>query len=149
MYVLLPNEGKTVDEVLKTLNGNNWTKQLNQFNMSSKVDLKIPRFSTSGETDLVPPLMKAGVLSIFDANVSDLSNICSNNNLYVSIFKQNVRVEVNERGTVAQAVTAATGMSTGVESNKIYTFYANRPFVYIVQESSSMAIFFMGIYRGN
>ena len=73
--------------------------------------------------------------------------------LYVSMMKQLAKIEVNEKGSKAAAVTiAGTAMTTSVEKEpelpRKAIFHATRPFVYLITERGSNAIFFIGKYTG-
>ena len=91
-----------------------------------------------------------GVESVFDEDKADLSLISKNKNLYVSKMEQTAAIEVNEEGTKTSAVTVAELGDTDfmVSGDKVF-FYANQPFVYIIREASSGAVFFIGTYQGN
>ena len=126
MRVLLPKEGKTIDDVINSLN---------QF-----------------ETDLMKPLSALGAPSMFDSKKAQFPNISSNfNDIYVSLMKQKAAIEVNEEGTKASAVTVAVMGETAIGpigKDMNIDFHCNRPFVYVIQEASSGTIFFLGTYKG-
>lgn len=150
MYLLLPQENKTVKDVLEKIEGLNWTNFFWETDIY-KVDIKIPRFKTTSENDLIASITKLGAPSIFDPNKADLSKMCSNSkNLYVSKMLQKATIDVNEKGTEAVAVTAAVVAPTEAPQKPKPTaeFHANHPFVYVIQERSSGAIFFIGTFRG-
>lgn len=150
MYVLLPQDNKTVKDVLEKIEGLNWTNFFWETDIY-KVDIKIPRFTTTSENDLIPSITKLGAPSIFDPNKADLSKMCSNSkNLYVSKMLQKATIDVNEKGTEAVAVTAAIVDPTDalLKPKPTAEFHANHPFVYVIQERSSGAIFFIGAFRG-
>ena len=150
MYLLLPQDNKTVKDVLEKIEGLNWTNFFWETEIY-KVDIKIPRFTTTSENDLIPSITKLGAPSIFDPNKADLSKMCSNfKNLYVSKMLQKATIDVNEKGTEAVAVTAAVVDPTEAPQKPKPTaeFHANHPFVYVIQERSSGAIFFIGAFRG-
>ena len=150
MYLLLPQDNKTVKDVLEKIEGLNWTNFFWETEIY-KVDIKIPRFTTTSENDLIPSITKLGAPSIFDPNKADLSKMCSNfKNLYVSKMLQKATIDVNEKGTEAVAVTAAVVDPTEAPQKPKPTaeFHADHPFVYVIQERSSGAIFFIGTFRG-
>lgn len=152
MKVLLPQDGKTVDDVINSLNSESF-KELRYNTWSPVVDINIPRFSTSFETDLVKPLTEMGAPSMFTPFVAEFPNISSNfkKDLYVGLMKQKAAIEVNEEGTKASAVTIASmldAMDIGPTRPMNVDFHANRPFVYVIQEASTGVVFFLGTYRG-
>ena len=150
MYVLLPQDNKTVKDVLEKIEGLNWTNFFWETDIY-KVDIKIPRFTTTSENDLIPSITKLGAPSIFDPIKADLSMMCSNSkNLYVSKMLQKATIDVNEKGSEAVAVTVAIVDPTDapLKPKPTAEFHANHPFVYVIQERSSGAIFFIGTFRG-
>ena len=68
-------------------------------------------------------------------------------------MKQKAKIEVNEEGTKASAVTVAEmllGSAAGpsLQPQKV-DFHADRPFVYLIREMSTGALFFLGQYLGD
>ena len=154
MKVLLPREGKTVDDVINSLNAESW-QALRHNSWYPVIDIEMPRFKTSFETDLKQPLSGMGAPTMFTPGAAEFPNICSNykQDFYVFLMKQKAAIEVDEEGTKASAVTVAglvdsAGGPWGIEKPLNVDFHANRPFVYVIQEASSGVIFFLGTYRG-
>ncbi len=156
MMILLPNEGKTVNDVINSLSKTTWQELTYYKNTWDPiVDIKIPRFTTEFETDLISPLSNLGAPTMFIPRQAEFPNISTNykKDLYVSLMKQKAAIEVSEEGTKASAVTIAEmDMACYIppiqERPMNVDFHCNRPFVYIIQESSTGAIFFLGTYRG-
>ena len=146
MKVLLPEEGKTIDDIVKSLTGDSWE---NNYWQHAIVDIKMPRFSTKSDIMLNDMVSKLGVPSIFDPQKADFSLISKNQKqFYVSQMKQKAAIEVNEEGTKTTAVTVSMMTGSNIVNGK-GEFHANRPFVYVIQEWSSGAIFFIGTFQGN
>lgn len=146
MTVMLPNEGKTVEDVLASLTAAKW-KENRDAMLSKKVDIKIPRFSTTSHNDLVPSITTLGAPSIFDSNKADFSKMCATP-LYVDKMYQKSSVEVNEKGTELVASTVAVMGPTAPKPSQTIDFHCNRPFAYVISEASSGTVFFIGTYRG-
>lgn len=155
MKVLLPKEGKTVDDIISSLDAVAWDSLWHN-GWGAVVDIDIPRFSTSFATDLVEPLKAMGAPSMFMPTVAEFPGVSSNykKDLYVSLMKQKAAIDVSEEGTKASAVTvaimdmAAAGPIGQHEKPQYVDFHAYRPFVYLIQESSTGVIFFLGTFRG-
>ena len=146
MKVLLPEEGKTIDDIVKSLTGESWENNLWQHAI---VDIKMPRFSTKSDIMLNDMVSKLGAPSIFDPQKADFSLMSKNQKqFYVSQMKQKAAIEVNEEGTKTTAVTVSMMAGSNIVNGK-GEFHANRPFVYVIQEWSSGAIFFIGTFQGN
>lgn len=146
MKVLLPEEGKTIDDIVKSLTGDSW--EMNTWNHAI-VDIKMPRFTTKSDIKLNDMVSKLGAPSIFDPQKADFSLMSKNQKqFYVSQMKQKATIEVNEEGTKTSAVTVANMATMNIVDGR-GEFHANRPFVYIIQEWSSGAIFFIGTFQGS
>lgn len=147
MYVLLPSEGKTVDDVIKVLTNEYW--ELNRPSTPTIVDLKLPRFSTNYDVVLNDIISQLGAPSMFECGKADFTGISKNYmNLYVDLMKQKATIEVSEEGTKTSAVTVALMASENYIEEKKASFHANRPFVYLIQEWDTRAVFFIGTFQG-
>jgi len=149
MYVLLPSEGKSVDDVVKALTNDFWERNMPVGN--AIVDLKLPRFKTNSDIKLNDLISQLGAPSMFDSEKADFAGISKNyKDLYVSLLKQKAAIEVSEEGTKASAVTVAMiDTTSGPMDYKKATFHADRPFVYLIQEWDTRAVFFIGTYEGD
>ena len=162
MTVLLPEEGKTTDDVIKelaessTVNNPGWCETGGNYFQGYEVDLKLPRFETDSDTDklgikdgLVGLMKSMGINLAFDSYLAEIPNMC-NAPVYIAMMRQKAKIKVNEEGSEAAAVTVA-GMlenSAGPMEYPKATFHANRPFVYVIREASSGVILFVGKYTG-
>ena len=162
MTVLLPEEGKTTDDVIKelaessTVNNPGWCETGGNYFQGYEVDLKLPRFETDSDTDklgikdgLVGLMKNMGINLAFDSYLAEIPNMC-NAPVYIAMMRQKAKIKVNEEGSEAAAVTVA-GMdltSAGPMEYPKATFHANRPFVYVIREASSGVILFVGKFTG-
>ena len=159
MMVMLPEEGKTIDDIIAILAniGKSVNFSNNPISMVSpyEVDLKLPSFETSSDTDemeegLIGLMQKMGVKMAFDPLCEEICNMCDLP-VYIAMMRQKAKIKVNEEGSEAAAVTVAGTMVTSVNVSKEYpkaTFHANRPFVYVIREASSGVILFVGKFTG-
>ena len=160
MTVMLPEDGKTTDDVISSLAASGWSTDFlkNPLREARRyaVDLKLPRFETAFDTDdaggLIELLKGMGIRRAFDGNSAEIPNMCENGNLYISMMKQKAKIKVNEEGSEAAAVTiAAVNFTSAVADTQEppkATFHANRPFVYLIHEQSSGVILFVGKFMG-
>ena len=144
MVVLLPNEGKTIDDIIRNLSAQKlkeWQSQMR----TEEVDVLMPCFTTESETHLEDILTSMGMPRAFGRD-AEFPNMIQRlkNRLCVSMMKQKAKIEVNEEGTEAAAVTIAEMIELGMHYYEC--FYATRPFVYYIMEKSTGAIYFMGTY---
>ena len=162
MTIVLPEEGKTVDDVIKeltessVLNNRGWCDAGGNTFQAYEVDLKLPRFETNSDTDniddgLIGLMKKMGIKRAFDDALAEIPNMCELP-VYIDIMRQKAKIKVNEEGSEAAAVTVAgvTNKSMGSEPKEYpkATFHANRPFVYVIREASSGVILFVGKFTG-
>lgn len=150
MYVMLPAEGKTVNDLVREMTQQTLTDHLNAGNMTAhEIDILMPKFEIVSDIDLVEILKSMGIRTAFDRYAADFSNM-SNIDLYVSIIRQKAKIEVNEDGAKASAVTIAEidPTSPGPHEYQKSDFHANRPFLYLILEESTHSIFFIGTYCG-
>ena len=87
-----------------------------------------------------------GLTDVF-SNKADFS-LMSDSPLYINKMKQNIEIDVDEKGTHVEAITS-TSFATLSELSKPTRaeFYANRPFIYFIRDSFG-SICFAGVYRG-
>ena len=153
MNVLLPEEGYTTYDIINMLSSDTWN-EMNAYEHYSiyEVDIKMPRFITQTNLSLKEVLHQMGVQSAFDSNKAQLPHLCEKGNAFISEMRQYSSIEVNENGTEVKTITYAVSGDTDTgpsEQIRKYDFHANKPFVYVITESSTGAIFFIGTYQGN
>ena len=147
MVVLLPQKGKTVNDVLAGLSTEKWRENIESC-LEMEVDLKLPRFTTTCQSVLNKPLSNMGMRRMFNSQQADFGALCDGQTA-VSEVLQSAKIELDEEGTRAAAVTAVVVMMTSAGLPDLMEFHADHPFVYAITESSTGAIFFMGVYRGD
>jgi serpin B len=147
MFVLLPKGSATVGELLEGMDSSYWNCLL-RTRKNMVLDLKLPKFITSNILDLTKIFPNMDIKRIFGED-AELDGICQGLKLHVSKMVQSGSIEVNEEGTKATAVTVAELMDSAAGPNGENQFYADRPFVYMICENSTNAIFFAGVYQGD
>lgn len=146
MIVVLPREGKKLSDVLVAMNGKQWKDNLKATRFA-EVDLKLPRFTSVYNRELNDVLKLLGMNAMFDpskANLTKMSAVSS----FVSMVLQKAKIEVDEEGSKAAAVTVVETLTTAAPPSRPIMFHANRPFMYAIAEHSTGTIFFMGTYQG-
>lgn len=153
MDVLLPEEGRTTDDIIGYL-----AHVASPVDKARpyEVDLKLPRFETSSDTDevegsLIGLMQKMGIRLAFNGTMAEIPNMCERP-VYISMMRQKAKIKVNEEGSEAAAVTvAAANYGSASPEPQVYpkaTFHANRAFVYVIREASSGVILFVGKFTG-
>ena len=97
------------------------------------------------DLDLKPTLKGLGIASVLDPGVSDFSPLTSLEPVWLDQAKQIARVQVDELGFQAAAVTlmAAAGAGGPPEDPKICVMDLDRPFLFVIR--SGDAVLFAGV----
>lgn len=136
----LPSEGVSLDEMVNGLKNNAYFEKIMNERQYHSINLKMPKFKFSYEIPLNEILMDLGISIAFNRELADFSNAFSEEELYITMVKQNNYIEVSEKGTEAATVTVI-GMETSTLPS---TVEFNRPFVFVIREKSTGIILFTG-----
>ncbi len=142
MTIFLPCQGKSIADVLSQLDGKSWLFPGSSYDVS----LKLPRIETDTKVNLKPIMSALGMPTAFDPNYAEFPYFC-NYSVYIEMMQQVAKIKLDEEGTEAAAVTIIGEATTGMP--RTAEFHATRPFLYIISEQSTGAIFFIGQYMGD
>jgi serine protease inhibitor len=140
MFLFLPDEGTTVNELVQELDGETWKAWLESFSEIKDYTIELPRFEFEFDRSLKEDLKTMG-LEVAFSDGADFSGI-SEIDLLISDVIHKTYIKLNEEGTEAAAVTAVTMDLTSVGPGTILRF--DRPFLFSITENSSKSILFMG-----
>ena len=107
--------------------------------------LRIPKFSMEYTMNDVPEILKKmGMTDVFDPIKAELNHI--NAETYVSDVSHMAKIEVDELGSKAAAVTIVEGVDgCAPEEEEIkINFVVDRPFIFFIQDVESEIILFSG-----
>lgn len=136
MWFILPDEDKTTADVLSSgsylelISGDEWENR-----KYMKVNLSVPKFDVSGQTELNDGLKNLGVTDIFDQDKADFSAIASDAPLYAGKIKQAVRVEIDEEGVKAAAYIEMPMAGAAEPPEEIVDLVLDRPFLFVISNS--------------
>ena len=143
MTVFLPCYGYTISDVLNELNGKNWQQAgYDTYN----VNLMLPKFETSTDMRLEDVMKALGMPNAFEGGYG-FNQFC-NENVIIGMMKQVAKIKLDEEGTEASAVTVIEMDKNMISEPRYAEFIADRPFLYVISERSTGAIFFIGQYMG-
>ena len=110
-----------------------------------EVQWSLPKFDVRSDLDLKPTLKGLGITSVLDPEASDFSPLTSLEPVWLDQAKQIARVQVDELGFQAAAVTlmAAAGAGGPPEDPKICVMDLDRPFLFVIR--SGDAVLFAGV----
>ncbi len=144
MLVVVPSEEKTLADINNDITG----ELLSNFMMlgdESKlrpyhIALKMPKFHSESDIDLIDPLKATGITAIFD---QDIFGEVAGYSGKIGIFKQKVVADTDENGSKVVAATVASDAPTGVVLEK-EEFIIDRPFYYFIYEYSTGSVLVAG-----
>lgn len=143
MWLILPDEGFTTEDILKSDEYLQLTLNLgNQlYGIEYEIHLSLPKFDVVQQQDLIQGMKNLGVTDIF-SNASDFSPISSMKNLFISQINHAARVTIDEEGCTAAAFTVieAAGDGAPSEVEEIY-FTMDRPFLFLVTSRDHLPLF--------
>jgi serpin B len=107
---------------------------------------KIPKFTVEYGTLLNDALINLGMTDAFDEGKADFSSLVEmeNENIFISKVIHKTKIEVNEKGTKAGAVTAIEMECTCCEPQEPKSVYLDRPFFYMIIDTEQNLPIFMG-----
>lgn len=144
---LLPDKEISILDYVEGLDGQQ-LKELLEDPTSVPVAVTMPKFESEMEVDLQEVLKEMGMVLPFDSAQADFADLGTSpgGNLYINQVFHKAYLEVQETGTCGGAATAVEINCEGAfqepEDQKVVTL--DRPFVYMVVDTSSMLPVFMG-----
>lgn len=148
MTILLPYKGESLGNLINTLDADAW-KSLKMYGF--EVDVKIPSFETEYYITLKDILQEMGIKRAFGVGGSPDFSAMSSYPIFISDVLHKARIKVDEEGSEAAAVTDIVfwlGAANPGATPPTYEFHADRPFLYVITEVSTGAIYFIGQYTG-
>jgi serpin B len=144
MVVLLPKKVDGLPELEKSLTSarlDGWLAKMT----THQVDLSLPKFRTTSDFDLGKTLADMGMPLAFNAKKADFSGLTTEEKLFISRVIHKAYVDVNENGTEAAAATAVIVKESAPPPRyPAATFRADHPFVFLLRDTRTGSILFMG-----
>ncbi len=142
MMILLPeNEPGAMADLQRLLSAEKvrqWSRQLGK----QEVEIYLPRFTLETRLPLDELLASMGMSAVFQPDRADLSGITTGKErLWLGYARHQAFVSVNEQGTEAAAVTS---LGTMGGPPPVPTFRADHPFVFLIRDTRTGAILFLG-----
>ena len=108
-----------------------------------QVNLRMPKFEIESSFDLGEQLKALGMIQAFDSQLADLTGMSDQIDLYITDVLHKAYIDVNEDGTEA---AAATVISIGTPSMPAdsWEITLDHPFIYVIYETTTNTIVFMG-----
>ena len=144
--VLLPDEGISINDYIKDLNGEK-ISQLLKNKSEQRVIARMPKFKFEYKVTLNEALKALGITDAFDSELCDLSKIGTTEyeNLFVSNVLHKTYIEVAEKGTKAAAVTSVQiNKATSAAPQKAEYVTVDRPYLFMIIDNTANLPIFMG-----
>lgn len=148
---ILPNGD--LDDYMANLTGDELTKILTNTDCTKDVYGYFPTFEYDYSANLNDTLKGFGMTDAFDRNAADLSEGFSFDRSSVNLFISNVlhktRIEVTKYGVRAAAATSVEiDGTTSAQPRERITIDLNRPFAYVLMDTTYNLPLFVGTYNG-
>ena len=142
---LLPNQGTTVEEYAKRLNGENLHNMLEN-PIETLVDAQIPQFSYEYAVQMNDILKELGIKDAFDPAKADFTNMASSTEgeLFISRVLHKTFIELTAVGTKAGAATVIELEDMGYFPQEHKEVHLDRPFIYMIIDCDSNTPVFIG-----
>ena len=148
-WLILPDEGKTISDVLK--NGD----YLNTVAVESgtedgrrgeyQVNLSLPKFDIRSDLGLREGLEQLGLTDVFREDCTDLSDsFMTEDPIFLDGIRQVTRVSIDETGVTGGSYTELI-VSMGIPPDQIIDFRLDRPFLFVLTESTNGTLLFAGV----
>ena len=142
MLILLPKENN-----IQTIEGILDVEMLNDIKNKmypQEVLVSVPKFKFETKYFISNTLKKMGMEIAFVPDSADFSGMDGTKYLFIQEAIHQAFVEVNEEGTEAAAATAIVMDWEALGPGNVNVFYADHPFIFIIQENETGSILFMG-----
>ncbi|MDR3108143.1 MAG: serpin family protein [Planctomycetaceae bacterium] len=121
---------------------NSESEESDESHEEKEIKLYLPKFYVRQDYDLKPHIQSLGAKTMFTKSAADFSALTTEQKLYVSDVRHSSFIDVDEKGVEAGAVTVALVAAAGI--SKPETVRVNRPFLFLIRNTESNEILFMG-----
>lgn len=154
MYLLLPTKSSDLDIA------DDWSGESSEYKQTflesirkaptfyGKVYVKLPKFELDIENLIVKNLKSMGIQRAFTNN-AEFFNMVNDMSLKIGNVNHRAKIKVEETGTEAAAVTEVVMLETAAAPDPapqiIKYFYADRPFLFVIEDFDSGVELFTGV----
>lgn len=167
MWLILPDEGYTVDGLLRSGEAmdfllsdkyGHWDEKAQETvgawpgQKRLTINLSMPRFDVSSDLSLIDGLKALGVTDVFDYTVSNFDPLDASTDdpLYVTQAQHAARVKVDEEGCEAAAYTVImVGPTSAMPPSDEVDFTLDRPFLFAITGDSGLPLFVGSVNQPN
>jgi len=141
MWFILPDEGRTVNDVLEDGTYMDMVLDTDWFDewencKYMKVNLSVPKFDVASTQDLSDGLKTMGATDVFTENVAEFAKLTADSPIYLSRANQSVRVQIDEEGVKAATYIELSGEGAAAPPEEIIDFVLDRPFLFVIEKDN-------------
>lgn len=144
MWLVLPDEDKTVDDVLASGEYYSMIFGTESWENSKyvKVNLSVPKFDIRQSSDLKGALQKMGIIEVFDYAAGDFSSAVNREGpVWLTAVNQATRVAIDEKGVTAASYIEFPGAGEAAPPEEIVDFVLDRPFLFVITNRYGIPLF--------
>lgn len=147
MKVFIPeNEEDNIADLMGALSNEERQNLIDSLDRAGRTEIRrlmFPRFEYEQEIKEMDRILKdMGIVSAYQEN-ADLDKIAED--LFVSTVIHKAKIEVDEQGTKAAAVTVIVANETACIQEPVFIdFIVDRPFFFVIEDTETGVILFMG-----
>ncbi|MBO4749681.1 MAG: serpin family protein, partial [Lachnospiraceae bacterium] len=114
-------------------------------NYDYDVSARMPKLNYGTTEEAVEKILKAQGMELPFSLNAEIDEIIENNNLYISQIIQKTKIELDENGTKAAAVTAIMMKASGMmPQQEVKEVILDRPFAFMIYDTQNDEILFLG-----
>lgn len=157
LVLIMPNENVKLEEYIKTFDSVEYSKLLESFAVTSRVNAHIPPVEISKSDDpraMSAVMTKSGLYTLF-SDKSDFSNLARSGNVRLNeLFELQRGITINRYGVFTSdseipkenIIAGEKSGSTSPSASKAETLEFSRPFIFMLIDNESNIPVYMGIY---
>ena len=143
MWFILPDEGVSIDELLRDEEALALMTSGTCENKSSiRINLSVPKFDVSSKIDLASKMMELGITDCFDMEKADFSPLLTEDlPVFLSSAEHGARVAIDEEGITAAAYTVMMAAGAAPPPEEEVDFVLDRPFLFVITGMDGSPLF--------
>jgi serine protease inhibitor len=145
MWLFLPDEGKTVEDILSSQDYMDMMAWRNENHKYLYINLSIPKFDIRQNCDLKNCLEDMGITDVFDRSANAFANSVYSSKFgegcWLTAANQTTRVAIDEKGVTAASYIEFPGAGAAAPPEDEVDFVLDRPFVFVIVHKGVLPIF--------
>lgn len=136
MWLFLPDEDKTVNDVLASQDYMDVIYRTTENVKDMFINLSIPKFDIRQGSDLRSDLEKMGISAVFDPSADAFASSVFGTEVYLTGANQATRVMIDEEGITAASYIEFPGAMSPAPPEDEIDFILDRPFLFVITKQA-------------